>query len=296
MTITRENKLRQAIEAGNFILTAELGPPKGTDITRFMEKAEILAHVFHGINVTDNQSAVMRLSSLAGSYHLLTAGATPIMQMTCRDRNRLAIQADLLGAWSLGIENVLALTGDHPKFGDHPEARAVYDLDSVQLIEAIKKLNEGIDLAGRELKGKTDFLIGGAVSPVAVPLEPELIKFEKKVNAGAKFFQTQAVFSADALENFMYFARKFSGVKIIAGILILKSVRMVEFINNNVPGLTIPPEVEDAMRKAANPEEEGINIAASILREIKDISDGVHLMAIGNEHRCIDVIDKAGML
>jgi 5,10-methylenetetrahydrofolate reductase len=290
------NRLRTALEKGEFILTAELGPPKGTDISRFLEKGKLLASVFHGINVTDNQSSVMRLSSFAGSVHLLKLGATPIMQMTCRDRNRLAIQSDLLGAWSLGIENVLALTGDHPKFGDHPEAKAVYDLDSVQLIAAIRGLNEGRDLSGKDLKGATNFLIGGAVSPIADPLEPELIKFEKKVKAGAVFFQTQAVFEPNKMAEFMNFVRNFKGIKIIAGILILKSVRMVEFINANVPGLDIPPEIETAIRKAADPEKEGIKIAASLLTELKELADGVHLMAIGNEERVIDVIEMAGVL
>jgi len=290
------NRLRRAIENKEFILTAELGPPKGTDLSRFLEKGRLLAPYFHGINVTDNQSAVMRLSSLAGCVHLLGIGAVPIMQMTCRDRNRLAIQADLLGAWSLGIENILALTGDHPKFGDHPQVKAVYDLDSVQLIATIRGLNEGRDLAGKELKGATDFLIGAAVSPVAEPVEPELLKFEKKVTAGAVFFQTQAVFEPEKLEQFMGFARKFKQVKIIAGILILKSVRMVEFINANVPGLDIPPQIEAAIRKAADPELEGIKIAASLLNDIKEIADGVHLMAIGNEERVVDVLEIAGVI
>jgi 5,10-methylenetetrahydrofolate reductase len=289
------NKLRKAINDNEFILTVELGPPKGTDLSSFIDKGKILSPHFHGINVTDNQSAVMRLSSLAGCYHLLNIGATPIMQMTCRDRNRLAIQADLLGAWSLGIENVLALTGDHPKFGDHPDAKAVYDLDSVQLIQTVPSSNRGIGMAGKSLKGTSDFIIGAAVSPVAEPLEPELMKFEKKVQAGAVFFQTQAVFEAEKMVRFLDFARRFSGIKIIAGILVLKSVRMVEFINNNVPGLDIPREVEDAIRKASDPEKEGIKIAARLVSELKEIADGVHIMAIGNEHRVVEVLEEAGI-
>lgn len=289
------NKLRDALNNNEFILTAELGPPKGTDLSLFLEKGKILSPHFHGINVTDNQSAVMRLSSLVGCYHLLRIGATPIMQMTCRDRNRLAIQADLLGAWSLGIENVLALTGDHPKFGDHPDAKAVYDLDSVQLIDVLSKLNNGVDMAGKNLKGKPNFIIGAAVSPVAEPLEPELIKFEKKVQKGAVFFQTQAVFEVEKMLKFLDFARRFSGIKIIAGVLVLKSVRMVEFINNNVPGLDIPKDVEDAIRKASDPEKEGIKIAARLVSELKEIADGVHIMAIGNEHRILEVLEEAGI-
>lgn len=290
----RLNRLKEAFVKGSFVLTAELGPPKGTDLSSFIEKASILAPHFHGLNVTDNQGSTMRLSSWAACLHLLKIGANPIMQITCRDRNRLAIQSDLLGAYSLGIENVLALTGDHPRFGDHPEAKAVYDLDSVQLIQAIDGLNRGFDMAGRQLKGRTGFLIGAAVSPVAEPLEPELIKFEKKIRAGAYFFQTQAVFDPEKMVDFMKFARKFE-VKILAGILILKSVRMVEFINSNVPGLDIPEDIERAIRKAPNAEEEGIKIASRILNQIKDHVDGVHLMAIGNEHRCVDVLEKAGL-
>lgn len=289
------NRLRKAIEQNEFILTAELGPPKGVDLTRFREKGKVLAPHFHGINVTDNQSSVMRLSSLAACVHLLELGATPVLQVTCRDRNRLAIQADLLGAWSLGIENVLALTGDHPRFGDHPQAKAVYDLDSVQLIAAIRGLNEGHDMAGKQLKGSPDFLIGGAVSPVADPIEPELAKFDKKVAAGAVFFQTQAIFEPEKMAAFMEHARRFQ-VKIIAGVLVLKSQRMVEFINANVPGLDVPPDIARAIARAADPEEEGIHIAARLSRELTELADGVHLMAIGNEHRVVEVAAEAGLI
>lgn len=289
------NRLKKAIEENEFILTAELGPPKGVDLTRFIEKGKQLAPYFHGINVTDNQSSVMRLSSLAACVHLLRLGATPVLQMTCRDRNRLAIQADLLGAWSLGIENVLALTGDHPRFGDHPQAKAVYDIDSVQLIAAVKGLNEGRDMAGKQLKGSPGFIIGGAVSPMADPIEPELAKFEKKVAAGAVFFQTQAIFEPEKMESFMTHARKHN-VRIIAGVLVLKSQRMVDFINENVPGLDIPPHIARAIANAANPEEEGIHIAARLSSELAELADGVHLMAIGNEQRVVEVAAEAGLI
>lgn len=294
MKYNRHNRFKEAIEKNEFILTAELGPPKGTDISAFLEKGLLLSKRFHGVNVTDNQSSVMRLSSVAGCAHLLSHGATPILQMTCRDRNRLALQSDLLGAWSLGIQNLLVLTGDHPKFGDHPEAKAVFDLDSIQLIDAVRGLNDGLDLAGKNLKGKTDFTIGAAATPTASPLEPELIKFEKKVKAGATFFQTQAVFQAEDLEKFMKQARQFS-VKIIAGILVLKSVKMIEFINANVSGLDVPKDVERAVRAAANPEKEGIRIAGRVVSEIKGLVDGIHVMAIGNEDCSLQVLEEAGV-
>jgi 5,10-methylenetetrahydrofolate reductase len=288
------NRFRAALETGEFLLTAELGPPKGTDVSAFVEKGKTLSQRFHGLNVTDNQSSVMRLSSLAGSVHLREAGVTPIMQMTCRDRNRLAIQSDLLGAWSFGIENLLVLTGDHPRFGDHPTAKAVYDLDSVQLLDTVRRLNEGFDLAGKQLKGKTDFVVGAAASPVARPLEPELLKFDKKVEAGAVFFQTQAVFAPESLESFMAHART-RPVKIIAGVLVLKSARMIEFINANVPGLDVPPDIEAAIRKAADPVREGIRVAGRIVSEIRELVDGVHIMAIGNEECSLDVLEEAGI-
>lgn len=290
----QENKLRKAIEKKEFILTAELGPPKGTDLTAFLKKGKLLASFFHGLNVTDNQSSVMRLSSLAGSIHLLKAGATPIFQMTCRDRNALGIQSDLLGAWSLGVENILAITGDHPKFGDHPFAKAVYDMDSVQLISTINSLNNGVDMAGKKLKGSTNFLVGGAVSPIAEPLEPEIIKFEKKIKAGANFFQTQAIFEEEKMADFMNYAGKFK-VKIIAGVLVLKSSGMINFINKNVPGLDVPPDIEKAIKKSSNPEEEGIKVAGRMVASLKDIAHGVHIMAIGNEERVIDVLEEANL-
>ncbi len=285
--------LRAAAERGEFLLTAELGPPKGTDTTKFREKTRALKEAFHGLNVTDNQSAVVRLSPVVASIVVLEEGGEPILQLTCRDRNRMALQSELLGASACGVDNVLVVSGDHPRFGDHPEAKAVYDLDSVQLLEVIRGLNGGIDMVGKTLNAPTTFFAGGAVAPAADPLEPELMKFHKKIAAGAEFFQTQAVFSPEKFALFKEHVKDLD-VPIVAGVLILKSVRMVEFINERVPGLDIPSDIERAIRAADDPEDEGVRVAARLLEALREIADGAHLMAIGNEERVLDVLSSEG--
>ena len=186
--------LKQSLASGRFTITAEICPPKGTDTSDFLKKARLLKDIIAAANVTDNQRAVMRLSSLACSVLLIGEGIDPVFQMTCRDRNRIAIQSDIMGAWALGVQNILALSGDHVSFGDHREAKAVFDLDSVQLIQVIKKLNNGTNMKDTPLKSGTGFFIGAVVAPEAEPWEPEMIKFEKKIEAGARFFQTQAIY------------------------------------------------------------------------------------------------------
>ena len=289
--------LQSLLETGKFVVTAEVGPLKGTDTTEINEVAEILRGRIDATNVTDQQSSVMRLGSLATCHLLKERGLDPIFQMTCRDRNRLAMQSDLLSAWVLGIENVLAITGDLPSLGDHPQAKPVYDLDSVQLLWVINKLNEGYDMAGNELKGKPNFFAGAVVNPgtdTEAAFELQLIKMEKKINAGARFFQTQAVYDVDAFAKFMKRAKGFN-VPILAGIIPLKSAGMARFINKNVAGVFVPEELIDKMAKTEDKTQTGIEIAANLIKELKDLCHGVHIMAIGWEKKVPAVLDAAGL-
>jgi len=289
--------LRQLIEAGKFVITAEVAPLKGTDTTELVEVAEFLRGRIDAANVTDQQSSVMRLGSLVTSHLLKEKGLEPVFQMTCRDRNRIALQSDLLSAWVLGIENVLALTGDMPSLGDHPQAKPVYDLDSTQLLWVIDRLNEGYDMVGNELKGKPNFFPGAAVNPGAdteASFELQIIKMEKKINAGARFFQTQAVYDVDSFAKFMKRIEGFR-VPVLAGVIPLKSVGMARFMNRNVAGIFVPDELIQKMADAADKTRTGIQIAADLIRELKDICQGVHIMAIGWEKRVPQILDTAGL-
>ncbi len=274
----------------NFIITAELQPPKGPDISRFIEKARLLKQEVHALNVTDNQRATLRLSSVAGCVILEREGITPVLQMTCRDRNRLAIQADLLGAHALGIRHVLAITGDDISAGDHKEAKQVFDLDSIQLISMISGLNKGLSSSGTQLKGRTEFITGAVVNPFSIPEELNLLRFDKKISAGAKFFQTQAVYDIEGFKKFMDKVAN-RGVKILAGILLLKSSRMAHFINKNVPGVTVPGNLIEEIENSKDPLMKGMEIAANIIRELKGVSDGVHIMAMGMEEMIPGILE-----
>ncbi|HUV56921.1 MAG TPA: methylenetetrahydrofolate reductase, partial [Dehalococcoidales bacterium] len=248
-------------------------------------------------NVTDQQSSVMRLGSLAVSHLLKQRGLDPIFQVTCRDRNRLALQSDLLSAWVLGIENVLAITGDVPSLGDHPQAKSVYDLDSVQLLWVIQRLNEGYDMMGNELKGKTNFFPGAVVNPGAdtePAFELQLIKMEKKINQGAKFFQTQAIYDVDAFAKFMKRVEGFN-TPVLAGIIPLKSAGMARYMNKNVAGVFVPDELIKRMAEAEDKTQTGIEIAANLIKELKGMCPGVHIMAIGWEKKVPAILDAAGL-
>lgn len=290
---------REALESGKFVVTAEVGPPKGTDIKEMTHHMELLKGKVDAVNVTDNQSAVMRICSLSVCKIAIEHGLEPILQMTCRDRNRIALQSDLLGANVLGIKNVLCMTGDHVSAGDHKGARPVYDVESVQLLRIVDSLNNGKDMAGNELKGATDFFQGAVVTPEANPLEPQLIKFEKKVKAGAKFFQTQAIYDIEKFKEFMKYARKHP-VKILAGFVVLKSAGMANFLNNNVPGIRVPHELIDELKAAGKEKalDTGMNITARHIRQLKEegICDGVHIMAIGMEDKVPEIMARAGLL
>ncbi len=284
--------LKEELGSGRFVITAEICPPRGTDTAQFLEKARLLKGRIAAANVTDNQRAVMRLSSMACSALLLKEGIDPVFQMTCRDRNRIAIQSDILGAWVMGIKNILALTGDHVLAGDHREAKAVFDIDSVQLVNVISTLNNGRNMKNTELRGATDFYIGAVVAPEAEPWEPEEIKFEKKINAGAKFFQTQAIFDMERFKRFFEASERF-GAKILGGILLLKSAKMAHYLNANVPGVSVPLSIVEELEGASDQLEKGIEIAARQVRELKKFCHGAHIMAIGQEESVINIIEMA---
>ena len=289
--------LKPLFEAGKFVVTTEVGPLKGTDTAEIEEVAELLRGRVDAANVTDQQSSVMRLGSLAVCHILNEKGVSPIFQMTCRDRNRLALQSDLLSAWVLGIEDVLSITGDLPSLGDHPEAKPVYDLDSVQLLWVIQRLNEGHDMAGNELQGKPNFFPGAVVKPVSdteASFELQLLKMEKKIKAGAKFFQTQAVYDADVFAKFMKRADRFD-VPILAGVIPLKSAGMARFMNKNVAGVFVPDELISKMAEAEDRTKTGIEIAADLIKKLKGACKGVHIMAIGWEKMVPAILDAAGL-
>ena len=287
--------LKGALDSGKFLITAEIGPGKGTDTGALLEDASAVKDCVDAINVTDMQSSVMRLASMPVCHLLKDIGVDPVLQVTCRDRNRLAIQADLLGAWALGIRNVLALTGDHPTLGDHPQAKPVFDLDSVSLLEVITKLGSGVDMAGHELKGAPDFLSGAVVNPGAdteAAIELQIIKMEKKIAAGARFFQTQAVYDFDLFEKFM---RRVEGlnVPIIGGVILLKSAGMARFMNKNVAGVFVPAPLIKEMTDTKDRVKKSVEIAARIVKRLKKLCQGVHIMALGWEKMIPAVLDQA---
>lgn len=299
MSSEPRKRLRAALEAGEFVVTTEFEPPKGADLSKFREKARRLAGVVHAANVTDNQSARVRLSPLGGAIALLEEGIDPILQLTCRDRNRMALQSDLLAASAFGIRQVLALHGDPIEIGDHPDARGVYDVDTTGLLRLVAALNSGKDSKGNELTGATDLWAGAAASPDNPdPAKVEgLVKgFVKKVEAGARFFQTQAVYSTERVAAFM--ARpevKATGVPVLAGVMVLKSARMARYVNEKIPGIFVPETLIAELERAAAPLEAGIEIAARQVRELRGVCRGVHLYTMGLEERVPEILERAGI-
>jgi len=286
--------LQKAIKSKKFIVTSEVGPPKGSDVTKMLEEAKPLIDKVDAINVTDLQSAVMRLGSLAGSYLIKQIGIDPVFQITCRDRNRLALQSDILSAACLGIENILVLTGDHPLSGDHPQAKPVFDLDSVQLLDIIKGLQQGRDSEGNKLNSNPKFCVGAAVNPCADPLEPELIKMEKKIASGVQFFQTQGVFDIARFNEFTTKVAPYN-IPIIAGIILLKSGKMARYMNENVAGIYVPENLIQEIENASDKHKKSIEIAVRMINEIKGLCHGVHIMPIGWERLVPEIIDASGI-
>ncbi|MGD1000214.1 MAG: methylenetetrahydrofolate reductase [Candidatus Brocadiia bacterium] len=296
------SKLQESLQSGQFTITGEIGPPKGTDISHCMHGADLMKTKVVAVNVTDIQTAVMRVGSLAVSAKLVERGIEPVFQMVCRDRNRLALQSDLLSAAILGIENVLALTGDHTLMGDHRDAKPVYDLDSVGLLRAMVALESGRDL-GRDFKGNPNqlegapkFLKGCCVTPCAEAVEPQIIKLEKKAEAGAQFCQTQAVYDPAAFERFMNdVQRRNIKIPILVGIVVLKNLGMAKYMNGNVPGVVVPEPLmkeladtpKDDMKKKA------IEISARLVRSMRAMCQGAHLMTLGWDDTVAPIVEQA---
>lgn len=288
--------LREALESGKFAITAEMAPPKGIDLSHLLECAKAVKGRVHAVNVTDFQSAVMRTTSLTTCKLLKDEGLEPVLQVTGRDRNRIAIQGELLSAGVFGIENMLALTGDHTIVGDHPQAKPVFDLDCVGILQTAQKLSQGTDMVGNQLKGSPEFYLGASVTPRYTPIEIQLLKMKKKINAGAKFFQTQAVYDIDTMREFKENTKEMN-TKILAGIIPLKSPGMAKFMNENVPGIYVPDELIDRLRSVGkeNWASEGIKIAGELIQQLRDedLCDGVHIMAIGAEENVPAILDAA---
>jgi len=289
---------RDTLNSGRFVVTSEVAPPKGTNLEGMLHHIELLKDKVDAINVTDHQSSVMRFPSIGGCLAIKEHGGEPILQITCRDRNRLALQAELLLAYTRGIRNVLCLTGDAVPVGDHREAKGVFDFDSVQLLKTIRIMESGQDIGGNNLDGAVEFCAGAIVTPEAKPLEPQLMKFEKKIEAGAEFFQTQGIYDLENFTRFMEYARQFK-VKILAGIILLSSARMAKYMTENVPGIFVPQNLIDELAAAPKGEAlaKGIEIAGRMIAALKEdsICDGVHIMAIGREEVVPDILAAAGL-
>lgn len=276
------SSLREKLLNNQFVVTAEITPPRGPDVTKLINKIKELKNLVDAVNFTDNPSAKLKLCSMVACKISLDIGLEPVLQMTCRDRNRIAIQSDLLGAYALGIRNILVMTGDHPLLGDHKEAKPVYDIDSSIMVKLIKNLNEGKDIYGNQINGKTDFLIGAVVNPSAEPILPQFKRFEQKLKMGAQFFQTQMVFETDKLERFNDFAFKLGQVKIIAGVIIIRTKKMLNYLVDKVPGVTVPNWLIDKINSIKDEDIEnfGIDFAIDLCKKIKDreIAKGIHIM------------------
>jgi methylenetetrahydrofolate reductase (NADPH) len=292
--------LKEKIESGKFIVCGEIGPPKSCDGDVIREKSKYFKGIVDAVNITDNQTALVRLSSIASAKILLEEGVEPIMQMTCRDRNRIAIQSDLLGAAALGIHNVLCLTGDYQKFGDQPEAKGVFDLDSIQLIATVAKMNSGFLLSEQEMKKAPNFFIGAAANPFAEPFEMRLIRLHKKVKAGARFIQTQPVFDMDIFTRWMEKVVEMElheKCTILAGVMPVKSVKALHHMKKEVPGVKINNEYISRLENASDPKEEGIKIAIEMIKTLRKIQgvQGIHIMPVMWESITPVIVNEAGL-
>jgi 5,10-methylenetetrahydrofolate reductase len=293
--------LETVLSEGKFAVTAELGPPKSADPQVIIDKANILKGHADAVNITDNQTAISRMSSMAAAKLAIEQGIEPIMQMTCRDRNRLAMQADILGAAALGIKNLLCLTGDHQSFGNHPEALGVFDLDSVTLIRMARDMRDGPTfLCGEEIKSPPRLFLGAAANPYADPFPFRAVRLAKKVDAGIDFCQTQIIYNVDKFEEFMRQCRELGVTekcKILAGVAPLKSAGMAKYMKNRVAGMDVPDEVVERMSTAGDPEDEGINVCVEIINRVKEVGGvaGVHIMAVEWESAVPEITKRAGL-
>lgn len=294
--------LEKVLDSGRFAVTAEAGPPKGTSATVIQRKGELLHSCCDAVNITDNQTAIVRMSSLAGCVLLKQQGVDPVMQMVCRDRNRIAIQSDILGAVALGIGNILCLSGDHQKFGNHPTAKNVFDIDSVQLIQALKNMrDEKKFLSGEEIAGEVPLYIGAVENPYADPFKFRVTRLAKKVKAGADFIQTQAIYDLDKFSRWMEMATDQGldkEVHILAGVIPIRSAGMARYMRDYVSGVSVPDEIVARMEEAKTAKEEGLRIALEVIEQLKEIPGvhGIHIMAVGWEDAVPEIIEKAGLL
>jgi len=301
--MTSGSHLERILEREEFAVTSECGPPRGVDSEVIRKKGELLKGYVDAVNVTDNQTSVVRMSSLASCILLKEMGFDPILQMVCRDRNRIALQSDILGAAALGINNILCLTGDHQKFGDHPTAKNVFDLDSVQLIQTVKWMrDEGKFLGGEELKGVPKLFIGAAANPFADPFEIRVPRLAKKVSAGVQFIQTQCIYNLERFEKWMEMVRDrglHEKVHILAGVTPFKSVGMARYMKNMVPGMDVPDELIERLKGVAKEKqaEEGIKICVESIERLRGIEGvhGVHVMAIEWEEKVPEIVKQAGL-
>ncbi len=292
---------REILKTKDFVVTAEAAPTKGSNVEKSLEHIELLKDKVDALNVTDNQSSVMRYPSVGICLLIKEHGGEAILQVTCRDRNRLALQADLLFAWSRGVRNVLCLTGDSIDVGDHKEAKPVFDLESAQLIHLVHTLNSGTDMVGNELNGDTDFCIGTTATPSADPLEPQLVKVQKKLEAGIDFIQTQAVYELEELKRFVEFVRKHDEkVKVLLGIVPVTGAKMAQYMNENVPGIFVPQYLIDELAQAPKGTgiNKGIEIAGRLIRKAREekLCDWTHIMFIGKEERVPEILEAAGLM
>jgi methylenetetrahydrofolate reductase (NADPH) len=297
------SNLKRVLKSGAFAVTSECGPPRGADPEVIRKKGSFLKGYVDAVNVTDNQTSVVRMSSFSACLILKEMGFNPVMQMVCRDRNRIAIQSDILGAAALGINNILCLSGDHQKFGDHPGAKNVFDIDSMQLIQCVRRMtDEGKFLSGEEIKGKPNIFVGCVENPFADPFEIRAMRLAKKVKAGAEFVQTQCIFNVEKFEKWMEMVRDLGlneKVYILAGITPMKSIGMARYMKNSVPGMDIPEEQIERLKNVPKEKvaEEGIKIAVETIERVRAIKGvaGVHIMAIEWEEKVPEIVRSAGL-
>ena len=294
--------LEKVLDSGRFAVTAEAGPPKGTSATVIQRKGELLRYCCDAVNITDNQTAIVRMASLAGCILLKQQGIDPVMQIVCRDRNRIAIQSDVLGAVALGIGNILCLSGDHQKFGNHPTAKNVFDIDSIQLIQTLKNMrDEKKFLSDDDITGEVPLFIGAVENPYADPFKFRVARLGKKVRAGADFIQTQAIYDVAKFVKWMEMVTDQGldkQVHILAGVIPIRSAGMARYMRDYVSGVSVPDEIVTRMEEAKSAKEEGLRIALEVIEQLKEIPGvhGIHIMAVGWEDAVPEVAERAGLL
>jgi methylenetetrahydrofolate reductase (NADPH) len=303
MTTESVSRLEQVLSGGGFAVTAECGPPRGADAESVRQKGELLRGYVDAVNVTDNQTAIVRMSSIAASVQLVNMGLEPVMQMVTRDRNRIALQSDIMGAYSLGIRNILCLTGDHQSFGSQPDAMNVFDIDSMNLVRTVKDMREtGRDMSGFELKGAPSMFVGAAANPFADPFEYRVLRLAKKIDAGADFIQTQCVYNMERFKEWMKMAREeglTEQVHILAGVTPLKSEGMAKYMDKRVAGMDVPEEMIKRMGGVPKDQapKEGVAICLETIEQLREIEGvhGIHIMAIEGEQVVGEIVTAAGL-